>query len=539
MIDKTARKLVQLGFLGLFLYPSLPVVYRRLTYRPAPVVPSWLLPWDPLLLLASLPRLGQTALVLGAPLLLLALTFVGGRFFCGWVCPLGTVFDLVRPLSPWRWRGRTRRPQSRLGRALTLPNGNSYLKYYLAVAVLALSLLSLKLVGLLDPLVLFHRSVTVAVSDAFALRTRALDLYLGISFLFLGLIILELWRPRFWCRHLCPQGALLGWFSRWTLLNRKVSDACNHCALCRGACAMNAIPHEPHDTDYQECVFCLECEAACPERAITFGFGPLAWAQWRAKPPEVRPLHQLRYRRALSWVRSALGSELAEDEAATMPAVQARWPVYLGTYERAQRSKTERILGLKVGRRGLAGGLMAGMGALALSPALRLLPSTRLIRPPGALPEEEFLAACIVCQECIRVCPAHSLKPALLEGGVRSLGTPYLVPREGGCLLQGTCGHLCAQVCPVGAIQPIPQGKMRIGLAQVDRRTCLAWDQGARCLVCVEACPAEAAIPHQGRVVVDPSKCTGCGVCEQVCPVAGSAIHVTLENEARYRPGDV
>jgi formate hydrogenlyase subunit 6/NADH:ubiquinone oxidoreductase subunit I len=94
-------------------------------------------------------------------------------------------------------------------------------------------------------------------------------------------------------------------------------------------------------------------------------------------------------------------------------------------------------------------------------------------------------------------------------------------------------------VCPVGAIQAISKEQMRLGLAQVDRRACLAWDQGARCLVCVEGCPTGAAVPHQGRVTVDPLKCTGCGICEQVCPVAGGAIHVTLENEVRVRRGEV
>jgi MauM/NapG family ferredoxin protein len=535
MIDRIARKVVQLGFLGLFLYPFLPLVYRRLTQRPAPVVLSWLLPWDPLLLFASLPRLGRGVLVIGAPLLLVAVTLVAGRFFCGWVCPLGTILDLVRPLSPWRWRGRTRRPESRLGRWLTLPNGNSYLKYYLAVGALLSSVLSLRLVGWLDPLVLFQRVVTVIVSNLFALRSRGFDLYLSVSFLFLGILLLELWRPRFWCRHLCPQGALLGWLSRWTLLNRRVSDACNYCRQCRGACAMNAIPKEPHETNYQECVFCLECESACPEKAVSFGFGPLAWAQWEAAPAAPQRLHQLRYQRALAWVQRVVSPPLGQAEGSGLAPSPRAAKTYPGAYVAAERSRMERILGLKVGRRGLVGGLFASAGALALWPALRLSPARRLIRPPGALPEEDFLATCILCQECIRVCPAHSLKPALLEGGLRALGTPHLVAREGGCVLQGTCQHLCARVCPVGAIQAIPREKMRIGLAHVDRRTCLAWDQGARCLVCVEACPLEAALPLQGRVVVDPRRCTGCGVCEQVCPVTGSAIHVTPENEVRIR----
>ncbi len=505
MIDKIARKLVQLGFLALFLYPFVPLVYRRLTYREAPVVTSWLLVWDPLLLLARLPRLGQGALIIGAPLLLIALTLVAGRFFCGWVCPLGTVLDLVRPLSPAR-RRLARRPAGQLARLLTMPNGNSYIKYYAAVAALVLSLLSLKLVGLLDPLVLFHRTATVIVADLFALRNPAFDIYLSASFLFLAVLLLELWRPRFWCRHLCPQGALLGWLSRWTLLNRRVSEACNYCGRCREVCVMNAIPKETHDTDYRECHFCLACEAACPRKAITFGLGPLAWARWQPK-------------RLLS--------------AGTAGDPKPR--IFAGVYVPRESSHAERILGLKVKRRGFVGAVLVGAGSLALWPALRLAPDQALIRPPGALPEEEFLATCILCQECIRVCPTHGLKPALFEGGLRALGTPHLVPRDGGCQLNRSCPNLCARVCPVGAIQVIPREKMRVGLARVDRRSCLAWDQAARCLVCVEVCPTQAATPHQGRVTVDPLKCSGCGICERSCPIVGSAIHVTLENEVRYR----
>jgi ferredoxin-type protein NapG len=60
----------------------------------------------------------------------------------------------------------------------------------------------------------------------------------------------------------------------------------------------------------------------------------------------------------------------------------------------------------------------------------------------------------------------------------------------------------------------------------VDHNLCLAWDQGVRCLVCVEACLVGAAQAYHGRIVVDPNKCTGCGRCETGCPVAGSAIRV-------------
>ncbi|MDI7274565.1 MAG: 4Fe-4S binding protein, partial [Anaerolineae bacterium] len=341
MADKFSRKVVQLGLLALFLYPFLPLIYRRLTYRQAPVVLSWLLTWDPLLFLARLPRLGQGALIVGGPLLVVALTFVAGRFFCGWVCPVGTVLDLVRPLFLWRWRRRPR--QGRLERVLASPDGNSYLRYALAFVALVLSLLSLKLVGLLDPLVVFHRTATMAFSDWLALRSPGLDLHLAGSLLFVAIIALEAWRPRFWCRHLCPQGALLGWLSRWSLLNRRVSQACHYCGKCRDVCPMGAIPKEPHDTSYQDCHFCLACEAACPQRAISFGFGPLAWARWQARRRE----------------RGSTAHEAGK--ACGFP----------GGYVPAERTRAERLLGLRVGRRVLAGGVVAGAGTLALWPLLR------------------------------------------------------------------------------------------------------------------------------------------------------------------------
>lgn len=537
MVDKIARKVVQLSFLALFLYPFVPTLHGRLTYGEVPVVTSWLLPWDPLLTLSRLPRLGQEVLYVGAPLLLAALTWVTGRTFCGWVCPLGTLTDLVRPLFLWRWR---RRRPAGAPRLLCAPWGNSYVKYLVLLAALVMSFSSLKLIGLVDPLVVFHRAATVVAEDFLELGRRGFDLYLAVSFLFLGILILEAAGPRFWCRHLCPLGALLGWLSRWSLLNRRVSAACNHCGRCREACVMNAIPREAHDTNYQECHFCLACERACPEKAVSFGFGPLAWAQWKAKPAQTRSLHQLRYQRALAWVGGRLRRKPQDDSTGGPPV--KRYPkghVYPGLYVPAQRSGVERVLGLKIGRRGMLGGALFGVASLALWPAWRRAPARGLIRPPGALPEEEFLATCILCQECIRVCPTRGLKPALLEGGLRAVGTPHLVPLAGACQLMRGCDNLCARVCPVNAIQIIPREKMRLGLAKVEPRLCLAWDQGLRCMVCAEACPTEAAVARQGRLTVNPLKCTGCGICERSCPVVGSAIHVTLENEVRYRRGEI
>lgn len=499
VLDRAARRSVQLGFLLLFLYPLAVVIYQRVTFRAAPSFASWLLPWDPLLLVGHLAHRNWTAIVIGAPLLLLALTLILGRFFCGWVCPIGTVLDLVRPLAFWQ-RGKPRQPRpvrlGRDGKPITPLHArifdcrtNSQLRYFILIGVVGAGILSLQALGLLDPLVIFHRTATALASNAFALHLPPLRAFFSlISLIFLAILLLELWQPRFWCRNLCPLGALISIFSRFSLLNRRVSSACTLCGECQHACAMNAIPRrEPHDTDYTACTFCLECESACPNGGISFGFGDLARRRWQRE--------------------------------ARNPQAGSRGPQLQGNY-------VARPVAGKVSRRELLGGVAAGMAGVALAPAIQLTRGHGLLRPPGALPEEEFVRTCILCQECVRVCPTGGLKPTTFEGGLAAVGTPHLVPRVGACTRNPSCPHLCAQVCPVAAIRPVAPEQVKIGRAVVEHDLCLAWDQQVKCLVCVEACLVEAAQMYNGRIIVDPVRCTGCGRCENACPVAGSAIHV-------------
>jgi polyferredoxin len=441
-----------------------------------------------LLALGNILKGNFSALILGAPLLLLSLSLLLGRFFCGWVCPLGTMIDLVHPLAFWKGKKSTR-PKRLSDRR------NSRFRYWLLVLILSGSLLSIKALGWFDPLVIFSRAATAAVVNLLAspqtLERGGLTYF---SLLFLAILGLELWQPRFWCRHICPQGALLSLVTRFSLLNRHVSTACSGCEMCKRVCPMDAIPADAHNTDYTDCTFCLECEAVCPEGGIRFGFGPLALAKWQ-------------------------------------PAAQS---ASAGKIERRQGSYTAAngIPGKGLTRRQFLQGTAAAAAGLVLMPLTRLEPRRLPLRPPGALLEAQFLDMCIACQECIRVCPTHGLQAAFLQSGLSGLGMPVLVPRLGGCSLGISCTHLCQQVCPVDAILPVNPQDFKIGRAKVDHTLCLAWDQGVKCLVCVEACQYHAAIPHQGRVGVDASKCVGCGFCESGCPVPGSAIHVLRDDDS-------
>jgi len=506
-IDRLARRAIQIGFLLLFLYPLFLVIYQRVTFRAGPNLASWLLPWDPLLLTGHLARRDWAGLVIGAPLMLIALTLILGRFFCGWVCPVGTVLDLVRSLAFWQKR---RKPSHAM--RLFPANANSHLRYYLLIAVALAGLFSLQALGLLDPLVIFLRASTALASNLFTLRQPPLRAFLSIiSLLFVAIVTLELWQPRFWCRNLCPLGALISVFSRFSLLNRQVSSACSFCGDCRRACVMNAIPRkEPHDTDYSDCTFCLECESACPNTGISFAFGTLAGKQWQRNPQISRSANQ----------------QIDDSRSPVLPLSQspnasAGKPQFQGSYVSSPGK-----LGSRLTRRELFGGLAAGAAGLALAPVVERDRRGGVLRPPGALPEELFVRTCILCQECVRVCPTGGLKPTTFEAGLAAVGTPQLVPLTGACTRNPSCPGLCAQVCPVGAIQPIAPEQVKIGRAVVDHPLCLAWDQQVKCLVCVEACLVEAAQVYNGRIVVDPRRCTGCGRCENACPVGGSAIHV-------------
>lgn len=485
----TLRRVSQVFFFLLFTYLLWSATYPLKGL----VSPKILFELDPLLM--ALTALSERLLLAGLlwSLGLLLLTLVLGRFFCGWVCPLGAVIDWTGAVRP-----RRRPLADGLSRALSQP------KYYLLGLLTLLALFGLQVAWLLDPIATLARvvslniipAVTLALDRLFRFLVQDLGLYGGVydfyRFLkqgllgvnahffsnslftlgwFLLLALASLWVPRLWCRLLCPLGALYAlaakpaWLERWV-------DGCTQCGACQASCPMGAIAP---DGSYRkaECTLCLRCVDACPTGVTAFTF--------------------------------KRGTPQAKAEEQGRGLTRAQFLLLFGA-----------LLPWLTGRRASAQSLEAGQGH-------------PVIRPPGAMPEERFVNACVRCGNCMKVCVTNGLQPVMLESGWLGLWSPQLVPEVGCCEYNCT---LCGQVCPTGAIPNLPvaeKQRVKLGLAEINHQICLAWDGNEACIVCEEHCPvpSKAIKTTEERVngrtifrpVVDEALCIGCGICQNVCPV--------------------
>ena len=486
----TTARTCQLIFLALFLILFVQTEYRGHDEINAAVNTFFRV--NPLVLFSYLLAAKSWSWLLLPAALMAVATLLLGRFFCGWICPLGTVLDLVT----------SKISKSSPVRAL---KGNT--KYWLLLPLLSASLFNLNLSGLLDPIAVLLRGLTFFFYPllGFAAREGWVGLYRVIgeqrdaaapaynlirdnllpfrdttyplAFLsaavLLGIIALERFEARNWCRNLCPLGTLLGWLGRFSPFDRVPAVLCGDCGQCRDLCPTG------FDGDKllkEECVLCMECAQGCPHGRISF-----------------RPSLKLK----------VMGSG---------PLLPER-RVLLG---------------------GMAGGLMLALPARFRSPEK----VSRLLRPPGVRNEDDFLKKCVRCGECMKVCLKNALYPAAYQAGLAGIYTPLVIPRLGYCEYNCT---LCGQVCPTGAIQALPVAAKRrevIGKAVFDKNHCLPFARKIDCIVCEEHCPIpEKAIRSREvkvmgldglvRAVKEPylveEICNGCGICENVCPLETKA----------------
>ena len=532
---------------------------------------NWFLQLDPLVAIGTILTTHTLYWPLLWALATVILTIILGRFFCSWVCPFGSLHHFVGFLSS---RKKTTSQKIQLNKYRKA----QCLKYFILIFLLSMaafpSIGATLQIGLLDPIPLITRSfnlVLLPIVDGpvnFVSVTQRFYSQAGLIFaIFLTAVFLNLAIPRFYCRFICPLGALFAVFGRFAVwrIGKNQSEYIN-CKLCEKSCEGGCEPAGNIRTS--ECVLCFNCFDDCKEKIISY---------------QTRP--------------SLAGETTSPD----------------------------------ISRRGFVLSLASGIFAV---PAVRLSNKLggnwyhRVIRPPGALPEDEFLKRCIKCGQCMRVCPTNVIQLGGLDGGLENLWTPALNNRIGSSGCQLNC-VACGQMCPTSAIRPITLaeklgidefarvGPIKLGTAFLDRNRCLPWTMDKPCIVCQENCPVSPKaiytqecfntirdgtltvkkvvdntietveetmgldkfatgdyycligdngrrriaantqntivissdrqfeeIPAEGsrievqirlqRPYVDIEKCTGCGVCEHECPVSGKrAIMVSAEGETR------
>lgn len=471
---------------------------------------------DPLLALCAILAT-RTIIALMAPaLIIVLLSLLLGRSFCGWLCPMGALLDF------WRTIFRAKK-------------GGSITKYprfplMLLLFLVVCSILGITFVGYVDPFSILVRGLVQAVypvihfvSDSFFTYTyqnlpaavnsvtepfygfmqatilpfeqRYYELVLISGLILAVLFFAEFFQSRFFCRNVCPLGAMLGLLGRYgTMTVEEGDDSCGKCTICRTNCRMGAVDENRH-INMSTCILCMDCMVACPRQII-------------------QP-HVYKFQRDTNISITPQNTEVS------------------------------------LSRRQFLASLSAGV---ALPPLLAVrnqggIGYGNLIRPPGARIEKEFLTRCVRCGECIQICITNGLQPAFFQAGIEGVFSPYLLARSGYCEFNCT---LCGQVCPTGAIVPLTladKHATKIGHAFFDKNICLPYAAGVPCIVCEEHCPTSDKAIKYNLVEVTTQKgeqitlkqpyvvdelCIGCGICETKCPLPGrSAVYVTNTGESR------
>lgn len=500
------RRISQTIFLSIFIY----VLWSTAYPLSGLISPESIFRLDPLIMFITSISERTILSGIGSAIAFIVLTLVLGRFFCGWICPLGTTINMVGALRKKHFSAG-----DEINRRLRVP------KYLILLTAFICSFAGMQIIWFLDPIVIAARFVslnlipfvTVTVDNIFIALIKATgfyapiqDLYRALRESFLGvstryfshsLIILGLFLlvvgsslvlKRVWCRSVCPLGALYALFARFSLLTRVV-DKCVKCAKCKPDCPMGAIKD---DMDYvrSECILCMKCIYECEPNLTKFTF----------------PLKEIK-NKAFAKIKGESG--ISRRDFLFLAAVSS-----LG------------LIGFK--RKGI---IWASSGV-------------SIIRPPAALREDKFVDRCVRCGNCMKVCITNGLQPILFQSGLGGIWTPHLVPEIGYCEYHCT---LCGNTCPTGAIPrlSLDRKKMtRLGIARIDQSICIPWSKKGDCIVCEEHCPIpEKAIKLikenvDGRVLskpyIDVLYCVGCGICQNKCPVRPSrAIKVSPETAKR------
>lgn len=392
---------------------------------------------------------------------LVAATLIFGRFFCGWVCPMGALIDLTE----WIFQKKTGKKKS----IVSNPEKFSQFKFGTLLVVLAASIASVQWIYFFDPMVIMTRFVGMVLMPVQRAVTQSspftvLNADQFVLFV-IAILLLSAVASRFWCRFVCPLGGFFGLVGRFSTFDF-FQDGCKGCPQCERSCPTGAITG-PRSQDFrsEECIRCFNCLDACPRKVRTYTL--------RFHKPQ--RLHQslMPRRTFLAWVAGGLAgstfmvsraSGQPNQKALLRPPFAADEPTFLNLCLRCQ-------------------------ACVNVCPSNALQPIFMQsgiygLWSPGLMP---VVGACQTdCNRCSQVCPTGAIgKFNRRSKYTLKMGTAHLIKSR--CISHAdrkACGK-CIPKCPTGAIS-------------------FYEDQNDGQMMKVP-------------VGVDFLLCVGCGICENIC----------------------
>jgi len=415
--------------------------------------------FDPLQAIAASIAAREVIRMYLPALLTIAATLVFGRVWCGWICPLGAILEVFGPKGT-----RKMRPWFR------------QIKYFFLIVIFLMAIFGSLAFMWLDPITILVRGIADPVSVILSIiESPGIRIFTLLSVLPLAIVIgLNFVEKRFWCRYLCPLGAMIGLGSKFAWIRRRVNEAsCVKCGDCVKTCPMGAINPETIKHDPAECIMCMDCAAPCPKTAITFGRQPTP-----------------------------------------------RW------HHEFDPSRRELI----------GGAATAAAGLVLLNTGVLQTKADDLIRPPGVTNEAEFLDKCIRCDQCVQACATHALHPVVFGATWDSFWTPAINGTLGYCNYDcNRCGQVCpAGAIPALSLEEKRKQQMGIAvLAESLCINCMVCEKACQ-LKAIDRTEIQKAGKTKPLPVVIAEKCNGCGQCEFKCP-APPAIKVYARDKAPKR----